>query len=95
MGIYLAVEAQKDISWQEALDGDLREDAIKALDKEFTSLQKTILTQVTAECPDWEICTKTACMGRTLLDRKRSGVLKARAVKRGFLENKAIADVAT
>ena len=35
MGIYLAVEAQKDISWQEALDGDLREDAIKALDKEW------------------------------------------------------------
>jgi hypothetical protein len=87
-----AAHAQKDMNWKKALESDQKQDALAALDKELTSLQKTILTAITPEDKDWEIAVKTATPGRLLLDIKRSGKHKCRGVKQGFRENKEQAD---
>ena len=89
---YFASEAQKDISWKQYLGGEKRQEAIEAHNKEITSLCETILTPLKPDDPLWETAVKEATQSRILLDRKRSGLLKARLVKRGFLENRAIAD---
>ena len=92
LAINLAVEAQKDMSWKAVLRGPDKDKASEALDKELTSLQNTILTEILQGDPQWETAVKNATQGRILLDIKRNGTYKARGVKRGFLENKAIAD---
>ena len=89
---YFASDAQKDISWKQSIGSDMRKEAIAAHDKEINSLCETILTPLKPGDPLYETAVKEATQSRMLLDRKRSGLLKARLVKRGFLENRAIAD---
>jgi hypothetical protein len=87
-----AVQAQKDMNWKKALASDQHPEAIKALNKELTSLQKTILTEITDAHPEWFTAKQKAVPGRILLDIKRSGEYKARGVKQGFKEDKETAD---
>ena len=88
----MALHATKDMSWAKALSGPDREKAIQANSDEFTSLQKNILTEVSKDHPEWTLIKAKATPGRMLLDLKRSGKHKARAVKQGFKEDKASAD---
>ena len=73
-----ASEAQKDISWKQYLGGEQRQEAIEAHNKEITSLCETILTPLKPDDPLWETAVREATQARILLDRKRSGLLKAR-----------------
>ena len=52
-----------------------------ALDKEFSSLESTILTRIDPDDPEFEKAKELATPGRILLDIKRSGIYKARAVR--------------
>ena len=88
----MAVQAQKDMNWTKVLNGPNRNEALKALEKEQTSLQRTILHEIFPDDPDWEIALKTATNGRYLCDIKRNGDHKVRGVKQGFRENKVTAD---
>jgi hypothetical protein len=89
----LAQGALKDIQWQKALQSDLRDSAIEAYNKEMDSLQKTILTKIDPKThPDMRSVRQQATTCRVLLDVKRNGVVKARAVKQGFKEDKETAD---
>ena len=92
VAIQLALEAQKDMKWDTVLNSEHREKAIEAKNKEFASLCKTILTKLSPLDKDWEVAIKQATPGRVLLDIKRSGQWKARAVKQGFRENKELTD---
>jgi hypothetical protein len=87
-----AAHAQKDMNWKKALASPDRAEVLKALDKELTSLQATILTRIRPGDPDFELAVKTATPGRLLLDIKRSGAYKCRGVKQGFRENKQESD---
>ena len=69
-----------------------RDAVIEALNLELTSLQNTILTQVTEDDHDFATAIKTATPGRLLLDIKRSGKYKCRGVKQGFKEDKELSD---
>ena len=89
---YIALMAQKDMSWKQALQSSGRENALQALDQELTSLQDTILTRITRDHPDWETAIAQATTGRLLLDIKRSGQWKVRGVKQGFKEDRIQAD---
>ena len=80
------------MNWKKALASDQHPEAIKTLNKELTSLQKTILTEITDAHPEWFTAKQKAVPGRILLDIKRSGEYKARGVKQGFKEDKETAD---
>ena len=86
---FIGEGAQKDIKWAEALNSSLRDDAITAYEKEMTSLTETILKRVDKSHPSWERIRKEAVSCRVLLDIKRNGIVKARAVKQGFKEDKS------
>ena len=88
----LAEQKQKDMSWDLALKGPLRERAIEALYKEFDSLTSTILEEIGPDHPLREEAERLAITGRILLDIKRDQTVKARGVKHGFKEDKATAD---
>ncbi len=88
----MASNAQKDMSWKKVLASEDREKAIEALNDELSSLQKTILREIHPDDPDYDLAVRTATPGRILLDIKRSGRFKARAVKQGFKEDKELAD---
>ena len=88
----IAQHAQKDMNWKKALASEDKDAVIEALNLELTSLQKTILTQVTQDDHDFTTAVETATPGRLLLDIKRSGKYKCRGVKQGFKENKELSD---
>ena len=88
----LALHAQKDMSWQKVLVGPDRNKAIEASEKEFGSLQESILKEILPSHPDYEKAKNQSTTARELLDIKRSGEYKARIVKQGFKENKTMAD---
>ena len=88
----MADHAQKDMNWKKALDSEHRNPALEALDKELSSLQKTILTEILPSDPNYEMAVLNATPGRLLLDIKRSGKYKVRGVKQGFRENTAVTD---
>ena len=88
----MAVSAQHDMSWKKILESDDRQAAVDALEAEMKSLQETILTRVTPEDSDWGDALNLATTGRILLDKKRNGKWKGRAVKQGFKEDKLTAD---
>ena len=90
-GIYLALQAQKDMSWKQALKTNPVE-VKSAYDKEIGSLTRTILTEITPQHKNWYKAVQQAIPGRSLLDIKRSGEWKARIVKQGFKEDKSTAD---
>lgn len=89
---YLAMVAQKDISWKKALAGAECDKAIAALLAEKASLLDTILVPIPEDHPDYAQAVAEAITGRYLLDIKRSGIWKARGVKQGFKEDKTTAD---
>ena len=89
---FIGEGAQKDIKWADALNSSLAEAAIEAYTKEMTSLTDTILKKVDSSHPEWERIRREAVSCRVLLDIKRNGIVKARAVKQGFKEDKATAD---
>ena len=88
----IAQGAVKDIQWKQALQSPIREAAIAAYHKEITSLQKNILVEVFEGDPRFAQAQRDATTCRVLLDVKRNGTVKARAVKQGFKENKERAD---
>ena len=88
----MADHAQKDMNWKKALDSDHRKPALEALDKELSSLQKTILKEILPTDPKYEVAVLNATPGRLLLDIKRSGKYKVRGVKQGFRENTVVTD---
>ena len=90
-GIYLAIQAQKDMGWKQALKTNPVE-VKAAYDKEIGSLTRTILTEITPQHKDWHKAVQQAIPGRALLDIKRSGAWKARIVKQGFKEDRSTAD---
>jgi len=87
---YLALHAQKDMSWNVALNGPRAKESIDALDKEWKSLTSTILEEVNPGDPDYETAVKEATPGRFLLDEKRSSDMKVRGIKQGFKEDKSV-----
>ena len=89
----LAQGALKDIQWRKALESDLRDSAIAAYQKEMDSLQRTILKRIDPKThPNMGQVHREATTCRVLLDVKRNGIVKARAVKQGFKEDKVTAD---
>jgi hypothetical protein len=90
--LYLAMMADKDMSWEAVLASDDRELAVKALKAEKDSLLFTILVHIDAEHSEHQAAVKGAISGRYLLDLKRAGVRKARGVRQGFRENKESAE---
>ena len=90
--LYLAMMADKDMSWEAVLASDDRELAVKALKAEKDSLLSTILVHIDAEHSEHQAAVMGAISGRYLLDLKRAGVWKARGVKQGVKENKESAD---
>jgi hypothetical protein len=88
----IAVQAQKDMSWQKALASDDRIIVTEAFNKEKASLIKCILQEMSPTDKDWETAIREATPGRWLLDIKRAGHYKCRGVKQGFKENKVISD---
>ena len=89
---YMALHAQKDMSWKKASSSEHRDKAIEALNKEITSLENSILTLIPADHVDYDTAVDQDTPGRILLDIKRNGTYKARGVKQGFKEDKASAD---
>ena len=89
---YMALTAQKDMSWKRTLAGPQRNSAIEAFDKELSSLEGTILTRLEPGTEEYEKARKESTSGRFLLDVKRSGKMKARGIKQGFKEDKETAD---
>ena len=89
---FIALNAQKDMSWKDVLNSKDRDLALAALDKELSSLEKTILTRIKPDDPEYATAIAKATSGRLLLDVKRSGVYKCRGVKQGFKENLTEAD---
>ena len=89
---HMALHATKDMSWKKVLASKDRDKAIAALEKELSSLEGTILTRVKEGHPDYAKAKLEAITGRILLDIKRNQTYKARGVKQGFKEDKAIAD---
>ena len=87
---YLALMAQKNIQWKEALAGDDRDKAIAAFNAERDSLMSTILELLTQDHPEYETAVKEAVSGRYLLDIRRNAMWKCRGVKQGFKEDKTI-----
>ena len=91
--IELAQTAQKDMDWKSALSDTLHhQNAIKALEDEVASSEATILTRLLPEDSAFTNAVKYACLGRFLLDIKRSLAHKARGVKQGFCEDLEQAD---
>ena len=90
--LLLALHAQKDMSWKEILKSDQADQAIAALERELESLTSTILIPLDPSHPEYQDALRLATPGRVLLDVKRSGIYKARAVKQGFKEDKEQAD---
>ena len=91
-GFHLAMMSQKDMNWKKALQGPESAKAIAAFQAERDSLLSTVLTLVDELDPEYETLKAIAITGRYLLDIKRSGSWKARGVKHGFKEDKAVAD---
>ena len=79
--------SQTDMSWKKELAGPDRQLVIEAYTKEYESLTSTVLRRVLEGDPVFDKAKELATSGRFLLDKKRSGVFKARGVKRGFEEN--------
>lgn len=89
---HLEQTQMKDVAWVEVLKGENADRAIAALNTEKVSLYSNILRRLTPGDAEYEQAVQQAITARVLLDRKRSGIWKARIVKHGFKENKAIAD---
>lgn len=85
---FLALTAQKDIKWKQALAGPDSDKAIAALYSEKDSLLDTVLVKIDKDHPDYDTALAQAITGRFLLDIRRNGMWKARGVKQGFKENK-------
>ena len=88
----LAVSAMHDMSWKKILASSDRDAALKALHAEMQSLESTILTRVYPSDQNWLDAQRLATTGRILIDKKRNGKWKGRAVKQGFKEDKVAAD---
>jgi hypothetical protein len=82
----------KDMNWSQAMQGPDRDSIIEALLSEESSLEGSILEEITTDHPDYDEAVRDAISGRYLLDLRRSGQYKARGVKQGFKEDKATAD---
>ena len=89
---WLALIAQKDMSWKKALASEERDKVIEAFHKERDSLLDTVLVPISKDDSNYAKYYDLAITGRYLLDIKRSGRYKARGVKQGFKEDKITAD---
>ncbi len=90
--MFLAMLAQKDISWKKALASKDSNAVIESFHKERDSLLSTVLQFVDRDDPEYDELYKAAITGRYLLDVKRSGEYKTQGVKHGFKEDKSTAD---
>ena len=87
---FLALVAQKGIQWKKALASPDRDKAIAAFHAERDSLMSNILELINPGHPEYSIALNDAVSGRYLLDERRSGMWKARGVKQGFKEDRAV-----
>jgi hypothetical protein len=91
------VVAQKNLSWKRFLEptSEHRLDAVNAYNKELQSIiSMGVMTELqpgTARYAE-ALTSEATTLCRVLLDRKRDGVLKARIVVRGDLENTLVTD---
>ena len=83
-----AFMAMRDLPWGKYLNGEHREDVLKAHDSELSSLLNTVLRELKEGDSEWEIAVRTATPCRALLEFKRQGVWKCRVVIQGFHEDK-------
>jgi hypothetical protein len=87
---FLALVAQKNIQWKKALAGPDCDKAIAAFHAERDSLMSNILELLSPDHPEYSTALSDAVSGRFLLDERRSGMWKARGVKQGFKEDRAV-----
>ena len=76
------------MNWKKALASEDKDAVIEALNLELTSLQKTILTQVTQDDHAFTTAVETATPGRLLLDIKRSGKYKCMQGRQARVQGK-------
>ena len=86
----LAVEAKRDMNWNEVLAGPDRSKALEAKKLELDMMNDTILVNLKPGHPEYQRAVKEAINSRLLLDIKRNGRWKARLVKQGFRECKSV-----
>ena len=91
-GRFLAMIAQKNMKWKQALQGPDCSKAIAAFHVERDSLLDSILELLDPDHPEYGSALELAIPGRYLLDIRRNGMWKARGVKQGFREDKNTAD---
>ena len=61
---YMALIAQKDMSWKTELAGEHRSEVITALENELRSLESTILTRINPGDPLYDIAVELATAGK-------------------------------
>ena len=89
------IEQQRNLSWKQFLASPQRQEAIAAFEKEITSIVSMgVMTELQPGTAQYARALKSPAttMCSVLLDRKRTGELKARIVVRGDLENKIYTD---
>lgn len=89
---HLALIAQRDMKWNQALQGPDCDKAIAAFHVERDSLLDSILELLEPCHPEHDQAVQQAILGRYLLDIRRNGMWKVRGVKQGFREDKNTAD---
>ena len=87
-----AFMAMRDLPWGKYLNGEHREDVLKAHGNELSSLLRTVLRELKEGDSEWEQAVRSATPCRALLEFKRQGVWKVRVVVQGFHEDKVALD---
>ena len=77
-----------DMNWKAMLaDPTMHDGAVQVYNAEIDGLKRTIFVELGEGTAEFALALKGGTRSRVLLSQKRSNVLKARAVKRGDLEN--------
>jgi hypothetical protein len=76
--------AMKDMAWSKYLHGPDHEAIMRAYNKEWDALCGSVLRELHPEHPDYQQAKELATQGRLLLEFKRVGIWKVRAVVRAW-----------
>ena len=87
IGAAILAQSEKDVPWGKILASPRRKEALEALDLEFKVLMETNLIPIEEGHKEFSIAEKESCPGRILVDIKRSGKVKVRAVRQGFKDD--------
>jgi len=81
-------DVPNDLDWKRMLKTALREDVITAWNKEIDDLvSRGHMYELFPDHAEWAEAHKHKTSGRAILAQKRSGLLKARIVRRGFMDD--------